>query len=281
MYKNETAMSDLTAQTSFPADATIKIAIRGLAYSKLDPKTSEINFLSHVPHHELDMTIAQKRRGSNTEISKRTERIEPEHAFFIKADNSVAPDAVEVRGDFPLSEIVNISRLHGRGKIKYKTGVPANLEPIILTITDCGFYTAVMTDAEFDIIETRQESGDKVAETKKIGYVMGGKIKCEDGADGSLSIEIRGSRGSNIEFPLSDADGEFVYEILLDNHCTDIAKCREEIGEEGSDFKYYYDLLEDSQEPDRKFKIIKASGEITPRGVEIAACNPIITQPEG
>ena len=266
--------TDSLIEEPFPKDADIRITIAGLAYCQLKPEESKINFLSHVPHHKLDLTIIERRRDSKTPTFKLETQVNINQTVFINADNSITPAGIEVKGNFPLSEIINISQLHTGGKkiIKYKKNIPADCVPIKMTVNDCGFYTAKKTINDFEITD------GVVSETKKIGYVMGGKIECRTG--GNINIEVKGANSLKIERPMIDADGEFVYDIILDNHCVDTTKCEAEFGGDG-DFKYYYDVLEDPDDPKRQFTLKKVStpGNIQIEGVDVAACNVIITEP--
>lgn len=135
-----------------------------------------------------------------------------------------------------------------------------------------------MTTGNFDIIETDETSGDVTVATKKIGYVMGGNIKCDD-TSGSITIEVKGIHPLKIKRPMSDADGDFVYEIIFSNHCVEIEKCQKMLKDD-SDFRFYYDVLEDSKKPTRKFKVKKASKSgFVIQTIDIGACNVIIVKP--
>ncbi len=259
-----------------PANTSVQLSIEGLAFCKLKPKISKINFLSHVPFHKLDMEIIQKRRGTEKEIFKFSTRIEPGHTISIKTENALVPAKVSTDGDYPLSKLINISELH-KVKINDKNYLPEKLLPIVLTVADCAFYTEQMTPDDFDIIETDETTGAVIIDRKKIGYAMGGNIKCRD-TGGSFTLEVKGAQATKITRPLRDADGDFVFHITFNNHCSDIAKCREML-QNDSDFRFYYDLLEDSKNPNRKFKILKSAPDAKLRSVDIAICNVIIVEP--
>lgn len=267
---------DGTPRKRFLANANIQISIEGLAFCKLKPKTSKINFLSHVPFHKLDMKIVQTRRDSDAPIFQFSTGIEPGHTISIKTENALTPDKVAADEVYPLSELVNITELH-KIKINDKKAVPPAMSPIMLTVADCAFYTERMTNDEFDIIEIDETSGEKPIARKKIGYVMGGKIQCGD-TGGSFIIEVKGAQETKIKRPLSDANGDFVYHISFSNHCSDENKCREMLKND-SDFRFYYDLLEDSKKPNRKFKLLKAKTAKKVLSVDVAACNVIIVEP--
>ena len=258
------------------ANANIQISIEGLAFCKLKPKTSKINFLSHVPFHKLVMKIVQTRRDSDAPIFQFSTGIEPGHTISIKTENALTPDKVSADEVYPLSELVNITELH-KIKINDKKAVPPEMSPIALTVADCAFYTERMTNDDFDIIEIDETSGETLIARKKIGYAMGGKIRCGD-TGGSFTIEVKGAQETKIKRPLSDADGDFVYHISFSNHCSDTDKCREMLKND-SDFRFYYDLLEDSKKPRRKFKLLKAKTGKKVSSIDVAACNVIIVEP--
>lgn len=278
MLREKAKLTRRLTEATAPNDSGIRISIAGLAYCQLTPAKSRINFLSNVPHHKLDLTIYQSRRDSAAPSLLLNTRVEVNHTISIQADTSVAPRQIAVDGNFPLSEIINISQLHSKNKIiKYRKDVPADSIPIKLTVHDCGFYTQLMTRDNFEIIEVEDDRETGVVDKRKIGFAMGGKIEC--GAGGSLKIQVKGSNSLSLVRPLKDAEGDFIYDIVLNNHCVDLQKCEAELGGDG-DFKYYYDLLEDPDKPSRKFKLKKAlKTGATPLGTDVAACNVVITEP--
>lgn len=263
---------------SLHADANVELSIEGLAFCYLKPKISKINFLSHVPFHKLRLIVKQIKRNSKEEAFLLDTFIDGGHTISIKTENAVTPKDITTDGNFPLKEIVNISNLHGR-KINYKKNLPPKLTPITLSVEDCAFFTEQMTTSNFEIIESDDSSKDIIVRTKKIGYVMGGKIQCHN-TSGNLTIEVKGSQPLKIKRPLKDAEGDFVYDISLSNHCLEIENCRK-LMKDDSDFRFYYDVLEDSLKPNRKFKIKKASksGDIVIQTADVAACNIIIVEP--
>lgn len=264
---------------TFPANACVRLSINGLAFCKLKPEISKISFLSHVPFHQLDMKITQKRRDSETPIFELSPIIESGHTISIKTENAVMPGSISTDGAFPLSELVNITELHKR-KINYKKGLPAKL-PVILTVNDCAFYTEQVTPDEFDLIETDETGREVTVARRKIGYAMGGVIKCSD-TSGDVTIEVKGAHSIKTKRPLSDADGDFIYDIYFSNHCSDdqMDNCRD-LMKTDSDFRFYYDVLEDSKNPNRKFKLKKAplTGKPRARSIDTTACNVIIVEP--
>ncbi len=261
---------------SFSVDDNVKISIEGLAFCYLNTNVSKVNFLSHVPFHKLNLTVKQKRRDSDEAIFSLETKIDFGHTISMKTENAVTPDEITTDGAHPLKELINISGLHGR-KVNKKVVSP-EFTPITLSIDDCAFYTKQMTTDKFDIIETNGISGGVIVDTRKIGYVMGGKIKCND-TGGNITIEVKGPHPFKVKRPMSDADGDFVYEITLSNHCVEMENCQE-LMKDDSDFRFYYDVLEDSINPNRKFNVKKASksGPIA-ETIDVAACNVVIVQP--
>ncbi len=94
------------------------------------------------------------------------------------------------------------------GEKLIKKVVSPEFTPITLSIDDCAFYTKQMTTDKFDIIENNGTSGGVIVDTRKIGYVMGGKIKCND-TGGNITIEVKGPHPFKVKRPMSDADGDF------------------------------------------------------------------------
>lgn len=276
MLQKKASAKNRSLRESFSPDENVKVSVEGLAFCYLDTKVSKINFLSHVPFHKLILAIKQKRRDSEEAIFSLETKIDFGHTISIKTENAVTPDDIAADGAFPLKELINISGLHGR-KINKKVVVP-ELTPITLSIEDCAFYTKQMTTDKFDIIETNGTSGDVIVESKKIGYVMGGKIRCDD-TGGNITIEVKGPHPFKVKRPMNDADGDFVYDITLSNHCVEMENCRE-LMKDDSDFRFYYDVLEDSINRNRKFNVKKAakSGSVI-RTIDVAACNVIVVKP--
>jgi hypothetical protein len=276
MLQKKRSTKKKSLRESVSAGDNVKISLEGLAFCYLNANVSKINFLSHVPFHKLNLTVKQKRRDSEEVIFSLETKINSGHTVSIKTENAVTPDDIIIDGTHPFKELINISGLHKR-KVNKKV-VPPKLTPITLSIDDCAFYTAQMTTDRFDIIENDGTSGDVIIDTKKIGYVMGGKIECND-TGGNITIEAKGPQPFKVKRPMSDADGEFVYDITLSNHCVEMENCRE-LMKDDSDFRFYYDVLEDSVNPNRKFNIKKAStSESVAESIEVAACNIVIVQP--
>jgi hypothetical protein len=277
MLQKKVSTKKRSLRESVSADDNVQITLEGLAFCYLNAKVSKINFLSHVPFHKLNLTVKQKRRDSEEVIFSLETKIEAGHTVSIKTENAVTPDDIATDGAHPLKELINITGLHKR-KINKKV-VPPEFTPITLSIDNCAFYTAQMTTDRFDIIENDGTSAEVIIDTKKIGYVMGGKIKCND-TGGNITIEAKGPQPFKVKRPMSDADGEFVYDITLSNHCVEMDNCRE-LMKDDSDFRFYYDVLEDSVKPNRKFNVKKASkSEVKIESIDVAACNIVIILPK-
>jgi hypothetical protein len=275
----------------FPKDARVRVGVMGLAYCTLGMPDSQVNFLTHVPNHKLDVFLFQ---------GKRTEReMSPIFSARVLRDTikvSLGADAtpttsIETFGDYLLAETLNLKKTHGNKPITQKPSHGGKTLPVTLTLNNCAFYTEEMTEAAFDLVEINTQTGSETTvATRKFGDALGGKIKCLPTASGNLSLDIS-SLSMKATYPLLDTDGsEFIYDLYFLNHC---------VKNDGTedDFKRYYEVLQDTSAP-KKFEIRKipklAEEELTEksaeepqhspfdkdmRGADISACNPVIIEP--
>jgi hypothetical protein len=193
---------------------------------------------------------------------------------------------------FPISEIRNLVDIHHGKLIRYSgTSDPADASfPSALTITHAAFYTHSMHDNFFQL---KENLTGNVTAPDELGYVIGGTIlKPAAGHDGDVTLTS--TKGSfDVPQPrtmlLKGVEGEeVVYDIIFDNHCKprDAALCDKEVtnhgGPDGTDFFYYYKVLEEIEHPGREFDLVnfRQPDIFTTGGSgEVAACNPILVDP--
>ena len=282
---------DSTAIDEFPANADVRILIKGLALCEFGIGTSKINFLRHIPYHELTLEIIKKRRGSNTAVEHTIIRPLPYvKNITITQENAIQRTSIKAYGEDDLNELVNFNddQLHNRNAV-FKDSLPLIHLPTILTINNCVFYTASKSTKEFHIKERKNPTPIK---TKHIGLTLGGKIRYAT-AEGKTIITI----GSNKlpELLKKDAAGnEFIYDIIFTNHCGNENSssdpyqdlCENLMGND-TDFRFYYDLLEHKKEEKKKFTLekkassSKSGNKIIPedKTVDVGACNVAVIKP--
>lgn len=250
----------------FPDDANVRISITGLALCQLEKKTSTINFLSHVEHHELFMAVIQRTRVSNNPIVYNISKIGLGQSISIKSTGSIPYGDIEAPlgdGEHPLGHILNLPTLHG---YKLDPLTPPQ-DPIVLSLNDCAFYTLEITEG-FQIIDT----DNPTPQNRKIGKIMGGKMNCE--VNKETIITVSGNLSFDIKLPQKLAGQEFVYDIVFTNHCTNTEECKELMSSD-SDFRFYYQLRQDPKSPRRRMRL-KKKPPFTP---EVGACMPAIDEP--
>ena len=271
----------LLTANAFPIDANVRISIAGLAFCTLNTKLSKVNFLRHVPHHDLFMGVIQKRRDSVDPISYSVYKMNSGQNLSITSDTS-EPSSIEAdrnSDEYELKEIVNLFNLHGK-RLKRKNPAPTP-SLTILSIHNCAFYTLKLTEDVFQIIETVNDVPTTTPPTEKtIGFIMAGKMSCDIG--GKTIITSTGTINTKIELPQNDEAGEFLYDISFTNHCFGEMPCKD-LMKNDSDFRFYYQLLEDPDKPGRKFKLKKKNKlkktDGRPKTVDVGACNVVIECP--
>lgn len=263
----------------FPSDANVRVIISGLAFCELSPQISKILFLRHPKYHDLRMDVYKRKNPADPPQPVASYEFPFESAITIFSDaaDSDTDSGFFAEGELPLNRLLNLQTLH-RKRLRPKMPLPVR-PPTLLSIYKCRFYTEKMTEDAFTLVDAA--SGDVVFENKPVGYSMGGKIKCRK--NGTTLIAISGREP--IPLPES-ADGEsWLYDICFSNHCAeDLNKCREIISADDTDFKFYYDVLEEPGNAGRRFKLIqnssgknKAPGEILTE--KVGACNVVIEDP--
>ncbi len=279
---------------TFSRENNIRIAIAGLAICKFGRNNSTIRFLRHVEDHRLKLTIIQ-RQASDMAITDTESYMVSENTQTIKIEGAETPTSTDGFSFKPatyqeneLKMMLDLNFLHGHRLEDKTTGLPDKL-PTNLQIFNCLFYTAELTDNEFDL--TKEQSTIKLG--RKFGKVLGGYMKVLPA--NKLKITISGGLGSTvIERPLSKGDVNYLYEVQFNNSCFDEngTPCPLETSvKESTDFLEIYEILEDKVKPEEIFdlKPIKPqpnTEEPTPgklekerKGINTGACLPVVQDP--
>lgn len=233
--------SGKTAST-IPADKNVRVLITGLAFCDFTRPLSKIEFLRKIPHHELLMTITQLKRNDGNYKKSLTLKLDDNQDIEILGANKNSTSD-QLRG------VVGMKTMHGN-KINRKTS--ANLTSLVLS--ECNFFTHKLTDSEFIFDDT---NGTTIP-AQKYCEIIGGDMNFTD----SFTISIKNS--FPFTFPLTD---DFIYEITFINSCDSTPTCRNE-----EDFKYMYNFVEESGNPNRRFKMIEVKIE---KSTGTGACLPV------
>jgi hypothetical protein len=144
------------------------------------------------------------------------------------------------------------------------------MKPISLSLKNFSFYTETLDES----LRLEETIDDVVQHGKPpnapIGKILGGKMNCAAGKKTILTIN--GSSKSESDLP---EQTDYVHVILFTNDCIIKEVCRERLEKEkDTDFRYYYHLVKDSDNPGRKFKVPKDK-----KTAEVAACVPAVEDP--
>lgn len=263
----------------FPADANVRLGVRGLAFCKLNTKETTIHFLRHVKSHNLRLSIYRRRNhtdkpqvfsgirnqpiGQNENIKVSTTATSPQTIF-----------ADIAKTDEKLFKLINLPYYH-KGSLKEKP-LPSDLiPPTTLSTDNFRFYTLELVIKDHCL----WDGNVIVIDNEKIGYSLGGKVKVNDGSVTTIQI----GKEKPISLPQNEG-GEWLYDILVENDCNpDVAPC-EAPDPEDLDFKHYYDVLEDENSPTKKLRLsvsqIELEVSLKFREVRTGACNVAILEPE-
>jgi hypothetical protein len=266
----------------FPAAAKVRISITGLALCQLNKNASRIYFLRHLEDtHALVMTVEGTERisGANA-FGPRNFTIKKKARVLIELEAPAVPNSVRTTGDHPLEMMLNLQKIHGN---PVDIIVPTKTSTV--DIANCAFYTIkFFPSGTFDIIELGTPG---IGMTRDIGFVMGGNMAATNPNSG-LRITSDGAAITNLPLPLpgaTSAGKEIVYEILINNHCTNDVECvKQAAAVGGTDFGFYYDVLDDRIKSGRKF-VMKprpkkaGKGKMRDLGADVSACNPVIIDP--
>jgi hypothetical protein len=277
----------------------IRIAIAGLALCKFAPKTSRIRFLRHVPKHQLKLKIIQIRASDMALIGTKEYTI-GDAVQRITIEGAEAPTPPENFIYKPtnyqereLKEMMDLSFLHGHKLRDKTTDLPDKL-PTELIINNCIFYTAKLTDKEFDL----EKDNLPIKLGRRFGEILGGYMKVA--ANNKLKITIPDFFDPPPELPVKNAAGteEYLYEIQFNNSCFEEngQACKRTSNTGPTDFLKIYDILEDNVRPFETFDIrpkdvertdVQPKQEYSPfeqldldrRAVDTGACLPVVEEP--
>ncbi len=235
----------VTEKKPFPDDKNVRVLIAGLAFCKFTSPISTIEFLRHVPHHQLLMTISQMKRDGEGYNETLTVKIDEKQNVEILG-------ALENKTDNDVGDIVGMKTIHGcRIERKDSSKLPAK-RPTFLRLENCNFFTYKPTKDAYifdDRIATRRNA-------KKYCEILGGYMFFSD----DLTILIENS------FPLVfSTKDNFLYEIKFTNSCDTTPMCAEK-----EDFVYMYDIVQESNNPHRKFEMIQDN-----KTIRTGACLPV------
>lgn len=244
----------------FPADKNVRVLISGLALCRFNVNVSNIRFLRHVPHHDLIMEIIQIRKSDKAETTLRTITLNKTQNVEISASGSTPPGNVVYNPD--LRYLIGMKSLHGIGSnIGDKNTLP-NDRPSFLKLYHCAFYTHKRTDKRFVFTHC---DGNRHGDPENFCEYLGGYMNYT----GNLIIAVDQLQGSPLTYPI---DG-FWYQIKFTNHCDQTPACKDK-----EDFRFNYDILEDKNDPDRKYCLVEDTswndkpGILTP---DTGACLPV------
>lgn len=236
---------------AFPPGKNVRVKITGLALCEFNTSLSTIRFLRHVKHHELTMKITQMRSDMTGTPKTFTVKIEPTQNVEISA-STISTVASHVF-DQSLDDLIKMkSFLHDNRPLVDRNPLPEP-HPTWLKLNHCAFYTHQLTEGTYKFRDV--DDTQKPLVEKQYCQVLGGYLAYS----GTLTISIL-SNGIPLTFPLTD----FLYEIEFRNSCDTSPGCRDE-----EDFRFMYDIVKESQNPGRVFKLVKG-----PRAVDTGACLP-------
>ncbi len=137
---------DLVTKLPFPMDKNVRVLITGLAFCKFTSPLSTIEFLRHVPHHELTMNIIQMKK-SDSNYTK---------AIMLKIEKM---QNVEILGAAPnqtsnnVRDVVGMTTIHGHPIRRRATNdLPTDL-PTFLRLENCIFFTFRQTEKRYFFLE--------------------------------------------------------------------------------------------------------------------------------
>jgi hypothetical protein len=239
------------------------------------------------------MTIFKRIRDTPTYYPPVHYQIRAADMIDISVKNPVVSlGSFKTDGKFPLEEMININTVHAPEAsakvIAPKAGPPG--APAVVTLNHCRFYTRSVHKEMFNLSEAGGAAG--ATPFDQIGYVMGGLMERTDAR--RSPVVITGLQDGRLELPAEDPNTgkEFVYEIIIDNHCTKTTECQKQVDVAPApppvyrtDFFFYYDVLEETNATVRKFDLVKrelpfgAPSSLLGGSTDVAACNPVILSP--
>ncbi len=284
MFSDYEQLDELVLSIPFPAGVKVRISITGLAFASLARDRSTINFLRHVPNHELRMTVVERNLRTATDRNLGTFILNAAPAAITV--NPVNPVPTRIKDDIAmpslpdLEKMINLRASHG-GIIDPRSPAPATA-PSTLTLTNCTFYTLNYFGRDcFELIDLGP-SGNRIR--NELGFILGASLRAT--RDAETTITFSSATGSLTQ-PLPGTSGgdELVYDIIFNNNCNNLPLCSADVVHTGgTDFALYYQVLQERADPSRTYILRKLRNC---RGVlgkqilsDIAACNPVIIFPD-
>lgn len=263
-----------------PAPVRVRIIVAGLAYCTLSKGVSGVNFLQHVPDHELSLTLLKRRAGSPPHDRK--DFTVPERDILsVRVESPVELDSYESANGAYLTvrKMINLNLKHAKKLVHRPDG--SGHKRARLSLHDCAFHTVAVYPEPLSFVES---TATTLPAPEEIGYILGGEI----GTLTNTGRLIVSSTDNSIDdtYPGKDDGGDLFYDLIFNNHCTSSTKCKQQVGIdpitglEGTDFKFYYELFKE-QGSSRKFdlKRFRETANKDKDSIEVAACNPIVTDP--
>lgn len=251
----------------------IRLAIAGLAICKFADEGSEIKFLRHVDKHQLKLKIIQKSiKGENVG------EVEYTIGKTLKTISFAGAETVNgyqykpgYYSEYELKMMLDLQFLHGH-RLDQKPG-PHYDNLTVMSIDNCLFYTAKLTDADFDLV---RKPSSPLGVKRRFCEILGGYMKVAENSE--LTITIPGLAASPIKLP-AQIDGEkYFYEIQFNNSCFEEngKPCESTVTTEDTDFLKIYDILEDTKRPFEQFDLKNLDAH---KGINTGACLPVVEEP--
>lgn len=268
----------------FPQNRNLRITVEGLAICEFEPNTSNlstISFLDHVRHHNLMLTVRRRKVGTTAKpeefdlgaIGKKVKNINIDTTSTSGITNYKRENLLS--GESKLDNIIHLTNAHKPWIGSHRRFRRNTKKAIKLNLKHCEFYIKTLTPDEYYLftLDNPFPSG-----TKRLGAVIGAYMNVSE----SIKILIDGKEIFNK--PVIESGHSYHYEMKFTNHCEESTeKCKDVIGNRGSDIWFLYDIIEPRRPPIYKVRLFKitfdkATGEtiITPN---IAACMPAQVSP--
>jgi hypothetical protein len=236
----------------FPADKNVRVYITGLVLCDFI-KPSVFRFLRKVPHHQFLMTIVQRKRSDGNYKKILTIKFENNEGKIKDYQNIEILGADNNSDSNQLDNFLNIQAIHGTEVFRIEDDDLENDAITKLTLQNCNFFTYKLTENKFLFDDAN-------------GTSLNEKEYCEIlGGDMSFSNNVQISINNSLPLILP-IDRDFIYEITFNNSCDSSSNCGEE-----EDFKYFYEIVRETANPHRRFKMIKGSGF---KSIGTGACLP-------
>lgn len=274
-FADSAALEDILAAPIAPT-VKVRLIVMGLVYCSLDIETSQLFFLRHVGHHALSIRVKGTTRMSGKIVCDMVLYVGKDDAVSLEVSGSKDQGKIEGSGPHQLDKMINLTHLHN-GPIVPK-GLGTIQAPSIVSVKHCAFFTADIYKAgKFDLTE-KPNTGRPIS--RDIGSVLGGTIRCPT-PDSTVTITspcIPLPNGRLVLLGKAPTGEEIIYDVQLHNECTDKAACEKDATQGnplGTDFRFYYDILEQQNDVGRHFELTTPPG-----AVGISACNPVIIFPD-